>query len=142
LRRSGAGSVTLLTAALAFAATTANATEPSFAARLGDFVNVYRTEHGLPPLHVDATLSALAREHSAAMAKAGKMSHDEFPNRVRRSGHAMCVENVGWNYPTAQRQFEAWRQSSGHNRNMLDRRVDSLGIGVAGDYVTLMACGA
>ena len=131
-----------LTAALAFAATTAFAAEPSFAQRLGDLVNVYRTEHGLPALHVDATLSELAKEHSAAMAKAGKMSHDDFPSRVRRSGRAMCVENVGWNYHTAQRQFDAWRESSGHNRNMLDRRVDRLGVGVAGDYVTLMACGA
>ena len=131
-----------LTGALALASSLAFAAEPTLAQRLGDLVNAYRTEHGLPALHVDATLSELAKEHSAAMAKAGKMSHDDFPSRVRRSGRAMCVENVGWNYHTAQRQFDAWRQSGGHNLNMLDRRVDRVGIGVAGDYVTLMACGA
>ena len=131
-----------LAVALALSPAVASAAEPAYAGRLGELVNAYRTEQGLPPLRVDTTLNALAQEHSAAMAKAGKMSHDEFPSRVRRSGRAMCVENVGWNYPTAQRQFEAWRKSSGHNRNMLDRRVDRMGVGVAGDYVTLIACGA
>ena len=131
-----------LAVALALSPAVASAAEPDYAGRLGELVNAYRTDQGLPPLRVDTTLNGLAQEHSAAMAKAGKMSHDEFPSRVRRSGRAMCVENVGWNYPTAQRQFEAWRKSSGHNRNMLDRRVDRIGVGIAGEYVTLIACGA
>ena len=109
--------------------------------RLAALVNQYRTSHGLPALILDATVADLAREHSAAMAKKGQLSHDEFPSRVRRSGFAMCVENIGWNYRSPEAQFDGWRASPGHDRNMLDRRVDQMGIGIADDYVTLIACG-
>jgi uncharacterized protein YkwD len=104
-------------------------------------VNQYRASHGLPALIVDANVAALAGEHSAAMAKAGELNHDDFPSRVRRSGLAMCVENVGWNYRSPEEQFEAWRASPGHNGNMLAPRVDRMGIGGVADYVTMIACG-
>src|SRR5689334_2770973 len=127
-------------AAIAFDAAAAG--EAAYEQHLADLVNGYRKETGLRPLVVDRKLATLAQEHSRDMAKAKRMSHDEFPDRVRRSGLAICVENVGWNYPTPQNQFEAWRKSPGHEHNMLDRRVDKMGIGVDGDYVTFMACGS
>jgi len=108
---------------------------------LGALVNEYRASHGLPALIVDTTVAGLAREHSAAMAKAGQLNHDDFPSRVRRSGLAMCVENVGWNYRSPEGQFDGWRASPGHNRNMLDPKVDRMGIGAVADYVTMIACG-
>ena len=109
--------------------------------RLAALVNQYRVSHGLRALIVDTTVAGLAVEHSAAMAKAGQLNHDEFPSRVRRSGFAMCVENVGWNYRSPEGQFDGWRASPGHNRNMLDPRVDRMGIGTVADYVTMIACG-
>ena len=108
---------------------------------LGALVNEYRASHGLPALIVDTTVAGLAREHSAAKAKAGQLNHDDFPSRVRRSGLAMCVENVGWNYRSPEGQFDGWRASPGHNRNMLDPKVDRMGIGAVADYVTMIACG-
>jgi uncharacterized protein YkwD len=75
------------------------------------------------------------------MARDKRMHHDGFPSRVQRSGRAMCVENVGWNFATPQAQLDAWRASPGHNGNLLDRRVDRVGIAAAGGYVTLIACG-
>ena len=65
--------------------------------RPATLVNQYRVSHGLPALIVQTTVAAVAREHIAAMAKAGQLNHDDFPSRVRRSGLPMCVENVGWN---------------------------------------------
>ena len=115
--------------------------DAEFPQRLAALVNQYRVSHGLPALVLDTTVASLAREHSAAMAKGGQLNHDGFPSRVRRSGLAMCVENVGWNYRSPEGQFDGWRASPGHNRNMLDRRVDRMGIGVVADYVTLIACG-
>jgi uncharacterized protein YkwD len=108
---------------------------------LAALVNHYRASHGLPALIVDTTVAGLAREHSAAMAKAGQLNHDDFPSRVQRSGFAMCVENIGWNYRSPEDQFDGWRASPGHNRNMLDPRVDRMGIGTVADYVTMIACG-
>jgi uncharacterized protein YkwD len=37
--------------------------------------------------------------------------------------------------------MSAWRASPGHDRNLLDRRVSHAGVGVSGDYITLIACG-
>ncbi len=119
------------------------ATKPGdspYAERLGELVNQYRQQRGARPLQVDSALSALAREHSIVMAKAARLSHDEFPSRVRRSGYRVCVENVGWNYHTSEAQFDGWRRSPEHDRNLLDARVTRMGIGVASNYVTFIAC--
>jgi len=78
-----------------------------YADRLGELVNRYREQSGGKPLALDGSLAALARQHSAAMAKAGRLSHDGFPSRFRRSGYGMCIENIGWNYLTPQ----AWHGS-------------------------------
>ena len=108
--------------------------------RLGELVNHYRSRHGKDALVADRALAALAREHSIAMAKAGRLSHDDYQSRFQRSGYGMCVENVGWNYPTPQAQLLAWQQSPGHDRNLLDPRIRQMGIGTASDYVTFIAC--
>jgi uncharacterized protein YkwD len=117
-----------------------NGTNDRYANRLGELVNRYREQQGKPPLVADRALSALAREHSAAMARVGRLSHDDYQSRFRRSGYGMCVENVGWNYPTPQAQLLAWQNSPGHDRNLLDARVQHVGIGAAADYVTLIGC--
>ena len=104
-------------------------------------MNQYRESHGRPALAVDRMIAALAREHSLDMSKSGQLNHDGYQSRVRRSGRAMCIENVGWNYPSAKGQFDAWHASPGHDRNMLDLRVDLMGVGFAGGYVTMIACG-
>lgn len=108
---------------------------------LAVLINQYRTRNALPELADDNTLRAIAREHSAAMAKDRRLSHHGMPARVRKSGWGMCVENVGWNYPSAADQFEGWRGSQGHKQNLLDRRVQRIGIGVVDGYVTQIACG-
>lgn len=117
-----------------------NASARTYADRLAELVNRYREQEGKRPLVVDRTLAALAREHSAAMAKAGHLTHDGFQSRFGRSGYGMCVENIGWNYPTPQAQLVAWQQSPGHDRNLLDARVQHMGIGAASHYVTFIGC--
>ena len=112
-----------------------------YAARLSTLINDYRHDRGRATLAIDRTLENLAREHSATMSKSGKLHHDGFQSRVERSGLALCVENVGWNYASPKSQLDAWRASSGHDRNMLDPRVQRFGIGVSGRYVTMLACG-
>lgn len=104
-------------------------------------VNDYRAARKLPAISLDPALSRLAAAHSAAMAAAAKMDHDGFPARVRASGFPMCVENVGWNYPSAQAQFDAWRASAGHAANMQRPGIEKMGVGIARGYVTWIACG-
>jgi uncharacterized protein YkwD len=114
--------------------------DADYAARLGERINRLRSGVGLSPLGVDPKLASLAREHSVAMANAGRPSHDGFQSRFGRSGYALCVENVGWNYRTARAQVAAWRKSAGHDRNLRDRRVTRMGVGAASGYVTWIAC--
>ena len=121
-------------------AISATAPDDRYAERLAELVNRYREQQGKPPLVVDRKLAVLAREHSAAMAQAGRLTHDDFQSRFRRSGYAMCVENVGWNYPTPQAELVAWQRSPGHDRNLLDTRVQHMGIGAASGYVTFIGC--
>ncbi len=115
--------------------------DAQFQQQLAQLINEYRASKALPALTLDARLADLAREHSAAMASSKRLSHDAFAARVNRSGYGMCVENVGWNYGSPKGFFDAWRASPGHDHNLLDPRVDHVGIGASSDYVAMVACG-
>ena len=136
--RSAAGLIALCVVGWVRAATLAG--PAAYATELASLVNDYRATRHTARLTVDPALSDLALEHSAAMVRAKRLGHDDFKARFGRSGYGMCVENVGWNYSTPQAQLLAWRQSPGHDRNLLDARVAHMGIGTAADYVTFICC--
>lgn len=115
--------------------------ETTFDSRLLQLIGSYRSQSGLGPLAFDPHLHDLAREHSQAMLAGGIMSHNGFNDRFNRSGYRTCVENVGWNYPTPEAMFEGWRNSSGHNSNMLNARIGAAGVSRVGAYITFFACG-
>ena len=106
-------------------------------------INEYRATRDLKPLVMVSAYVALARAQSQAMRAAGRLSHDGFKGRfkkARQSGASSCVENVGWNYPTAQAQFDGWQQSPGHDQNMLAPDITGAGIAKVGAYITYFAC--
>jgi len=106
-------------------------------------INGYRAERELGQLVMRPALTKLALDHSRAMKRAGRLSHDGFKARFRKAAAAGahgCVENVGWNYTTPAALFEGWRTSEGHDRNMLDQQITGAGIARAGTYVTFFAC--
>jgi len=103
-------------------------------------INRYRMSYGLNPLSFDTRLAGLAREHSSYMQRRGVLCHDNFDRRFRQSGHSSCVENVGFNYRSAQALFIAWKRSRGHDKNMLAGDIQRAGISVSGTYVTFLAC--
>ena len=111
-----------------------------YARTLLEQINNYRSANGLSSLRFDDRLNHLAMTHSFAMSRQKRMSHANFDERFQRSGSRMCVENVGWNYPTPLKLFDGWRHSSGHNENMLKDGVSSVGIAEVGKYVTFFAC--
>ena len=107
---------------------------------LGNLINDYRASHGLQPLIPAKNLAALADAHSAGMAAQRKLSHDGFRNRAQRAQSDVCVENVGWNYPSPEAQLEGWRNSPTHDRNLLDPNVTRMGLAVNTRYVAFFAC--
>lgn len=107
---------------------------------MGALINDYRASHGLQPLVPTENLAALADEHSMGMTAQKKLSHDGFRNRAQRTQSKVCLENVGWNYPSLETQLEGWRQSPTHDRNLLESKVSRMGLAVNTQYVAFFAC--
>lgn len=124
----------------AAAADDTGASVDGFAHHLANLINGYRAGQGLGPLTFTDDLQALAGEHSASMSQRQQLSHDGFRTRFRRASSKLCVENVAWNYPTAESVLQGWRLSPAHHRNLLEPRVSHMGIAVATHYVTFFAC--
>lgn len=98
--------------------------------------NAEREHRGLPPLRWDSTLYRAAQRHAGEMAARKSISHQypgeaELAERGRMAGAKFTViaENVGeaWSAPVL---HEAWMQSPDHRANLLDRRVNAVGISV------------
>jgi uncharacterized protein YkwD len=100
-------------------------------------VNQARQAQGLPPLHWDESLAAAARRHAAIMAERRTAQHG-FENepslsaRVKQAGahFSWLSENV-CEGPTPGFIHSQFMKSPAHRANVLDRDMDSIGIGVA-----------
>jgi uncharacterized protein YkwD len=112
-----------------------------YAVELGRLINDYRAKNGLQPLALDASLSGLAHEHAARMAREGRLSHDGFQQRFAQARSPTCVENVGTDHSgKPETEFELWRHSPEHDRNLLDARIARMGIAIEGRYAAFFAC--
>ena len=116
--------------------------------------NAARAEHGLPSLHRDPRLDAIAQAHADDMITRGYYSHDT-PDGIDPSGRAAqagydcrkdlgggrytvgIAENIGaWSgrYSAGAIASDAvpnWMSSPGHRENVLGQNYDRLGVGVA-----------
>ena len=105
-------------------------------------INNHRLSKNLNTLSYDHALTAVAAIHSAWMNTNATMSHigengSAFYERCR-SGLTTCdAENIAKGYTTAQKLFDAWKNSSGHNANMLGTHT-KIGLSLVGSYSTLL----
>jgi uncharacterized protein YkwD len=98
--------------------------------------NAERAQRGLQPLKWDETLHRAAQRHAGEMAARESISH-QYPGELdlAERGHAagakftVIAENVAeaWSAPVI---HDAWMQSPDHRANLLDPRVNSIGISV------------
>lgn len=107
-------------------------------ASAGRILNAYRTSQGLGPLRPDPRLMAMAQRQADAMAAKNTLSHDaggSFGSRVEAAGidSARAAENLGGGYYSTEEAFAGWRQSSGHNANLLMKEATRYGIALAKD---------
>jgi uncharacterized protein YkwD len=108
--------------------------------KLLQLTNQERKKARLPPLKMNLTLVAVARAHSANMARQGKMEHvldGKAPNRrVTEGGYrwASVAENIatgeGWDLEDVMKD---WMSSKIHRDNILARKFTEIGIGIADD---------
>jgi uncharacterized protein YkwD len=116
-------------------------TEGDYETRLLELICDYRAENLRSRINTDPHLFELSVQHSEHMNATHNLSHEGFYDRADMSGYRYCVENVGWNYTTPEAQFEGWKNSEGHNLNMLNSHISHAGISQSGNYVTFFACG-
>jgi len=99
--------------------------------------NAERATAGLPPLKVDATLMKAARQHSANMAKQGKLEHvlDNKGPGERLADLGMrptfTGENCAQGQQTGAEAMLSWMGSEGHRGNILNPAYTHIGVGKA-----------
>ncbi len=97
--------------------------------------NAERADAGCGPLQTDSRLTAAAQGHAEDMATGGFFSHTsedgrEFDDRIRAAGHpAPGGENIAAGQDGAAEVVDAWMNSPGHRRNILDCDFVSIGVG-------------
>jgi uncharacterized protein YkwD len=122
------------------------AAEPSSAAadeyRIFSLINQQRTMMSLAPFEWDDQLAAIARNYSAQMAREGFFDHTDrngeaVNDRADRAGvdrWRRIGENLfmcGGIRDFSNMAVEQWMRSPGHRNNILDRRFNATGIGIA-----------
>jgi uncharacterized protein YkwD len=98
------------------------------AQRMVEKINIARANHGLPPLRTSPDLMAAARTHSSAMLGQGLLFHTASFSSLCCWDH--IAENVGMGYSLLD-LHRAFMASAPHRANILDRRMDQVGVGFA-----------
>lgn len=105
--------------------------------QLFTLANQERVSRGLKPLIWDPALATAAANHCAMMALEGPIAHQyageaDLGSRASQAGahFTLLEENVAQGYQPAA-IHQAWMNSEGHRENLLNPRVDHVGIAVA-----------
>lgn len=108
-----------------------------------DIINTYRKEKGLKPLKLSPELTEAAKAHARDLAKWDRISHygSDGSNpwdRVKRTGYKarLTAENVGTGQIDFSEVMKGWKDSPGHNKNLLMSDADHMGIALVQDPKT------
>lgn len=104
-------------------------------------LNNWRQQNGLASLSLSPTLEVAAKNHSQDMAGSNYFSHTSLDgrtagDRVAQAGYTFTTwtgENLAWGFSSGSGVFDGWKNSSGHNANMLSNNYKVVGIGRAYD---------
>ena len=108
-----------------------------------DIINGYRKEKGLKALKLNPELTEAAKGHSRDLSKWDRISHygSDGSNpwdRVKRSGYKarLAAENVGTGQIDFTEVMKGWKESPGHNKNLLLGDAEHMGIALVQDPKT------
>ncbi|HYF05779.1 MAG TPA: CAP domain-containing protein [Patescibacteria group bacterium] len=132
--------IALTVLVLAVAAPFTHAATPTLSTEeqaLVNLINNYRKSNGLVELQVSPSLTAAAKFLSQDMADKKYFSHTDSQSRdpytrMISFGYTISYtmgENIAAGYSDAQNTFNQWRNSPGHNANMLGASYKAIGIG-------------
>lgn len=103
-------------------------------ARMVKLINMYRVGNGYNELSVSESGVESTRWHDQDMISKNYFSHTEpsgrtFSERAKSFGYPAWAENIAAGHTSANQTFCQWKNSSGHNANMLRSNHRSMGIG-------------
>jgi uncharacterized YkwD family protein len=136
----------------------ATATEPAqttttlsaYEQKVVELTNQERSKYGLAALKADTTLSKVAREKSLDMSKNGYFSHTSPTygspfDMMKQFGisYQYAGENIAMGQRTPEEVVQAWMNSEGHRKNILNGNFNYIGVGYveSGNYWTQMFIG-
>ncbi len=103
--------------------------------KLLELINGYRRARGLDPLVWDERLADAADAHNQSMARGDYFAHCSpdgtcLPDRLAAAGYdfAAAAENLAAGQRTPLSVLRAWRDSPGHNENLLAESLTHAGI--------------
>jgi uncharacterized protein YkwD len=98
-------------------------------------INAVRAEAGCVPLTLNRQLMATAEAHARNMAEDDFFGHRDrsgkgFPARVRAQGYplSLAAENIAAGQKTPEQAVQAWLNSPGHRKNVMNCRFRETGI--------------
>lgn len=120
----------------------------SFAEAVLELVNAERAKNGLNALTLDSALSKVAEAHSKDMATRNFFSHTNPDglspfDRIKNAGisYKTAGENIAMGQKSAEQVVEAWMNSEGHRKNILNASFTKMGLGHVNNYWTQLFIG-
>lgn len=116
-----------------------------FESKVIELTNAQRAKNGLAALKADSTLSKVARTKSTDMQQKNYFSHTSPTygspfNMMQSFGvtYRTAGENIAKGQPSPEQVVNAWMNSEGHRRNILNKDYTHIGVGFAsnGNYWT------
>lgn len=108
-----------------------------------DLTNVFRQKNNIKLLQWDDLIATTARKHSQDMSDRQYFEHSnpdgKSPfDRMKADGitFSRAAENIASGYSNAMEGHNGWLNSWGHRNNLLDDRLQRLGVGVFEGYYT------
>ncbi|WP_370529734.1 CAP domain-containing protein [Alkalihalobacillus sp. AL-G] len=103
-----------------------------------ELTNKERQKQGLPTLKADVKLAQVAQEKSNDMQENGYFSHNS-PNygspfqMMQEFGvsYQSAAENIAAGQQSAEQVVQAWMNSPGHRRNIMNKELTHIGVGCA-----------
>lgn len=137
----------LLTLLLTIAALTQSPAQSRDEKTLFALTNQTRVQQNLPLLSWDPALAQAARFHGAVIARAGGLAEHQYPGepdlltRAAQAGARFTTisENVAGNALSPGQIHQAFLRSAVHRANILDPRLNTIGIAIVSSHGTLYA---
>ena len=120
---------------IALPANAASSGDPT--TRVLELTNAGRAQAGCGELTRDARIDEAAESYAKDMESSGRFSHDgadgsDFSDRLEKQGYSKPGgENIAQGQGSADAVMDAWMNSAGHRKNILDCSFTTIGIGHA-----------